>query len=263
MRDYACDVLAQLAGLPATWRRRIARIEHGSKQYEMQAVIAESGARVPWVLLSGGIHGEEPAGVHALIDFVKTSLSQHLGSYNFVVLPCINPSGFEAGTSDPASGPNINRSFGLANGAAEAREVERFLRELDRRFLFTMDLHEIDPNWAKEGFRPQDNPHACYLYEFARSPSMRIGRQMVDTLPDGIEACAWPRVYCDVNDRGVIAYPQSNGNPVYAKGTTFDAYLFANHTGHAFTTETPVGWELEKRKTVHLHFIAAALHLVE
>src|SRR3989344_24289 len=43
------------------------------------------------VLISAGIHGEEPAGVYALLKFLKEDISDFVADYRFLIFPCINP----------------------------------------------------------------------------------------------------------------------------------------------------------------------------
>ena len=90
----------------------------------------------------------------------------------------------------------------------------------------------------------------------------RIGRYLIDVLPPLVEVCIAPIVYDDINDRGVIAYPEANKNPFYAKGTSFDTYLAQHWTDHSLTMETSMLWPMEKRIEVHRIWIRTALDLI-
>jgi hypothetical protein len=68
-----------------------------------------------------------------------------------------------------------------------------------------------------------------------------------------------PTIYNDINQAGVISYPEACRNPIYARGTSFEGFLSRRYTGHAFTLETPTGWSLSDRVNTHLTFLKVAL----
>jgi hypothetical protein len=102
-------------------------------------LLAEIGATgLPVITLSAGMHGDEPAGVWALFSLVRDGLLDPRFAYR--IWPCLNPTGFAAGTRANAEGVDVNRSFGGAGRTPEARAVTTANR--DRRFALTIDLHE-------------------------------------------------------------------------------------------------------------------------
>lgn len=123
----------------------------------------------------------------------------------------------------------------------------------------TFDLHEVRPDYVGEGFVQKDNPRAAYLYETVNDDSKRIGRLMIDTLPPGRQVCDWPTIYDDINNAGVISYPEGCRNKIYAEATSFDSFLSNRYTGHSFTLETPTRWSLRDRVDTHLTFLKTAL----
>ncbi len=82
---------------------------------------------------------------------------------------------------------------------------------------------------------------------------------MIAGLPKDTGVCPWPKIYGDVAVNGVVTYPEGNLNPVYAEQTTLDGYVHGRFTAHTFTTETPIGWPLEKRVSTHLTWLRTAL----
>lgn len=66
----------------------------------------------PRVVITAGFHGEEPAGpltiAERLTDIVKYARARKIG---LTIFPCINPSGFEAGTRYNQSGERPNNDF--------------------------------------------------------------------------------------------------------------------------------------------------------
>ncbi len=211
------------------------------------------------VLLSGGVHGDEPAGVFALLQFLEKEAPRYAKEFRFFVFPCVNPGGFATGTAENSAGKNINRSFKKDSPALEAKWVMEQLQKWDRKFVFSIDMHEIPPYWEGEGFKAKDNPHTAYLYESQRDKKMRIGPAMLAGLPKDIEVCQWPRIYGDVAVGGLVTYPEGNFNQVYAEQTTLDGYLFEKLSSHTFTAETPIDWPMEKRVRTHLSWLKTAL----
>lgn len=63
------------------------------------------------ILISAGVHGDEPAGVYAVLEFLEKRSSPHLADFRFFVLPCVNPVGFELNEAGNVSGENLNRNF--------------------------------------------------------------------------------------------------------------------------------------------------------
>ncbi len=213
----------------------------------------------PTVLITGGVHGDEPAGVHAALAFLRQWHRDLNRAIQFVVFPCVNPSGFEHGSLRTESGANLNRLFGIGSTQREVRAIEQWLADHAFRFRMTFDLHEVRSDYVGEGFSEKDNPRAAYLYETVTDESERLGPRMIAALPPDRTVCDWPTIYGDINDRGVISYPAGCRNPIYAMGTSLDAFLSKHYTGQSFTLETPTEWSLDDRIETHLSLLQAAL----
>lgn len=211
------------------------------------------------ILISAGVHGDEPAGVYAALKFIKYWLGPYKEDYQFVIFPCMNPFGFEANTLETESGHNLNRQFGIESSIPEARTVESYLRYLKKEYVMTFDLHEIEPSYEGEGFTPADNPTDCYLYETITDNSPKLGSKMIESLPKHLDYCHWPEIYEDISVDGVVSYPEGLQNAVYSQQTNFDGYLNGRYTSHSFTNETPVGWPMPDRIVAHMVFLVTAL----
>lgn len=259
-RRFARDVERRVARLKDHCVEEIATLTYDRASWPLFCVRSPIlAADCPTVLISGGVHGDEPAGVHATLAFLAEGQREFREALQFVVFPCVNPSGFEAETLETQSGANLNRLFGIGSSQPEVRAIENWLAAHALRFRMTFDLHEVRPDYVGEGFSAEDNPRATYLYETVTDDSERIGRAMIEALPPGRPVCHWPTIYDDINDRGLISYPQSCRNPIYAEGTSFDSFLSRYYTGHSFTLETPTEWPLTDRVDTHLTFLKTAL----
>jgi Succinylglutamate desuccinylase / Aspartoacylase family len=265
VRSYTREVEARLDRLRGIKTMTLGVAEYAGTSYPIKACVVEGSGppRRPWVLISGGVHGDEIAGVYAAVEFLETRAPRLSESYQLAVLPCVNPSGFEHNTLETANGANLNRLFGTRSTQPEVTLVQAWLETLDVQFLATFDLHEVAPNYRGEGFVESDNPRGCYLYETQVDHPRRIGRAMIDALPPDFEVCRWPIIYRDRSHEGLISYPEDCENPIYSEQTTLDAYLNGRFTRHSFTLETPQDWRLEKRVQTHLLWLDKALALLK
>ncbi|HLP08969.1 MAG TPA: succinylglutamate desuccinylase/aspartoacylase family protein [Opitutaceae bacterium] len=79
--------------------------------------------------LFAGIHGDEPAGGWALLDFAASLLAEpSLGEgFEFVLYPCLNPTGLNLGTRFNSAGLDLNREFWRGSKQPEVVLLEREL----------------------------------------------------------------------------------------------------------------------------------------
>ena len=92
------------------------------------------------ILISGGIHGDEPAGVETICTFLENKLYRNfLDCWEFTLLPCINPSGFEAGSRNNHDEIDLNRMF---KEATAPQEVDFVKAVLDKPYNLDLELHE-------------------------------------------------------------------------------------------------------------------------
>ena len=93
-----------------------------SRRRAITAIIRKDGARGATALILGGIHGNEPKSVYVcrkLIDLLQADLGVGAG-VTWVIVPLVNPDGFEVRRRKNARGVDINRNFPTTNwNAAE------------------------------------------------------------------------------------------------------------------------------------------------
>ena len=124
----------------------------------------------PTILLSTGIHGDEPAGPLAALAFLESNPPSH---FNWLLTPLMNPTGIALGTRENASGLDLNRDY----AQPRSREIQAHLAWLARQPVpdLFMSLHE---DYDGTGF---------YLYEIqlAGRPSLhqQIFAQVAAHLP--------------------------------------------------------------------------------
>ncbi|MEW6157894.1 MAG: succinylglutamate desuccinylase/aspartoacylase family protein [Verrucomicrobiota bacterium] len=102
--------------------------------------------------LFAGIHGDERAGVHGLVEFVqhlvrRPELAQ---GYQLFLYPICNPTGFRSNTRHSASGKDLNREFWIDSREPEVRLLEGEIRA--RNFHGLVSLHADDTSDGMYGF---------------------------------------------------------------------------------------------------------------
>ena len=198
------------------------------------------------VCLSAGIHGDEPAGVEAILALMENPhlLHPYLDDLDFTLLPCINPSGYERGTRTNFQDLDLNRNFGKVNPPPEIRFVQQALA--DKQIDLSMEFHEdVDT----DGF---------YLYEIkARKPYFgeaivqEVARHWAINLRDRIEDLP--------SAKGVIRLPQHRLSQFRQRGWPQTIYLYRNGARHCITCETPVHLPLPERAQIHLTALVTSL----
>lgn len=195
------------------------------------------------VLLSAGIHGEEPAGVEAVLSFLESPPPDWL-RLNWVVWPCINPYGWERNQRRSRQGLDINRQFRGRTRSDHARLIKQ--RVAHRRFAVSLEFHEdVDA----EGY---------YLYEGYRN-RQPMAPAILARVAQVIPLDPRPRIDGHRTDgRGLILRPLNAAAMRRRRQWPMAYYLFLHHTDHVFGSETPVRAPLARRVAAHL----AALEVV-
>ena len=193
------------------------------------------------VLITGGMHGDEPAGVEAVLQFLARDNTALLKNFSFLVIPCINPYGYVHNTRETLDGVDINRAF-EAEDVAEVAILKKALGKT--QFSLAIDFHE---DYDATGF---------YLYEGKRDGKY-IGPKLATV------ATAIGRV--DPEDPGEDAPELAEG--VYKVATAWGTqgltpYLLHFHSEHVIISETPTVWHLEQRASLHLAILDTALNII-
>jgi hypothetical protein len=99
-----------------------------------------------------GIHGDEPAGILGLMDFVREldedpELGRH---FELSLYPLCNPTGYLAGTRESASGRDLNREFWRGSNEPEVMLLEKEIAA--RKFDGIISLHSDDTSPGFYGY---------------------------------------------------------------------------------------------------------------
>lgn len=190
------------------------------------------------VLITGGIHGNEPGGLETVLTFAR-ALSEEPDRYaniEFHILPLLNPWGWTRNLRFNASGTDINRDFS-SYASAEARAVRSLVEGM--RFDLIVNHHE-DPEAT--GF---------YMYQYAR-PDKGLCRQIIEA----VEQSGFPvereiRMLILKTEEGLIDAPM--WGLWYMRLTrqlSFDNYCRLELSKNVFTIETPMQGPMDTRVAV-------------
>ena len=212
---------------------------HGYPIHQIR--LAASARTARQVLITGGMHGDEPAGVEAVLQFLERDNTPLLKNFSFLVIPCINPYGYVHNTRETLDGIDINRTF-EAGDVVEVAIVKQALGQT--QFSLAIDFHE---DYDATGF---------YLYEGKRDERY-IG-------PD-LAAAAKAIGPMDPEDPGEDAPDIAEG--VYKVATSWGTqgltpYLLHFHSEHVIISETPTVWQLHQRAALHLTILDTALNIL-
>lgn len=241
-RDYAALVHRIRALQASGWKVHEAGEVCGMP---VLAVDRGSGGEHPQVLLVGGIHGDEPAGVEAAVSWIESGMADRR-AVDWLVLPCVNPCGWTYDRRTASARHDLNRSFNLAECCPEVQIVRKALE--GRRFLFAMDFHED---------RDAAGYYICEIKARAPFAGERIVRAVESLLPiwdvptlDGRKAAARGCVR-----RSPISLPVLRRRRLWP----IEFHLLRHHTEHTFCSETPMSFPIEARVRAHHAALDAAL----
>ncbi|OPL08823.1 MAG: hypothetical protein AVO34_14055 [Firmicutes bacterium ML8_F2] len=190
------------------------------------------------LLLCGGIHGNEPAGVEIMIHFIEmlADNEEKYHNYSIDIIPLINPWGWSHDLRFNQQGIDVNRDFASFE-SQEAILVSEFTTK--KRYDLIIDCHE-DPDAS--GF---------YIYQYANR-NQQLSRNIIEV----IRKLDYP-IEQDVNmiilktDDGLIDAPL--WGLYYMKMTgqlSMTNYFRLNHSDLVYTIETPTELPWESRITM-------------
>lgn len=185
------------------------------------------------ILMTGGVHGDEPAGVEAVLQFLEGPVEEYLDDYFFHVVPCANPSGLDAGTRVNGDGQDVNRSMS-DDTVPESRLLRQFVN--GHRYKVFFDHHE---DYEATGY---------YMYEAEREDRL-IGAEIVEAIK-----AVGPMDGDENTDEG-LDLPISEGlyaiNPEW-RSAGWSAWAYYECSDHVILTETPsTAWDLDRRVKAH------------
>ena len=205
------------------------------------------------VLITAGIHGDEPAGVLALYKYLLSVSFREL-EIEIYAFPCINPVGFLRNSRLSSDHFDLNRQMDPRSIAPEVRAVTSHLMTLGQTFDVAFDLHEDNPAVVCDFSPDSEQADAFYLYESNFNPlSAPVGDTIVRAIAaKGITISNQKKIYGEPAVRGVIARGIER-----TQYRDLERYLTMNFTDRVITSETPVASSLRERISTQVTVLEA------
>ena len=200
--------------------------------------------RLRRVLISAGIHGDEPASVETICRFLETEkYGAYLDKWEITILPCINPYGFENYTRENYSKKDLNRYFKEPSAPIEIQLVKSVIKP--SYFDLTLELHEdVD----SDGY---------YLFQKSNKPNgLGYGTQIINSVKK-IIPINLNKIIDGMNAEKGIIHKLKNINEM--EWWPMAGYSLSMNCGHCFTLETPTKFPLSTRVNAHLEALDSAL----
>ena len=132
-----------------------AHFKCGGEVYELTRYLfvgPEGGDTPIHIGVFAGVHGDEPEGSHALVQFIRMleAKPELARGYCLSFYPICNPTGFEDSTRSSRSGKDLNREFWKNSGEPEVRLLQNEL--ISRSFQGIISLHTDDTSTGFYGY---------------------------------------------------------------------------------------------------------------
>lgn len=195
------------------------------------------------VLLSAGIHGDEPAGVETICEFLeKEVFKEFCEEWEVTILPCLNPSGYAAATRTNHEEKDLNRLFKTNHSSIEVKLAQTVL---NTPFDLTLELHEdID----SKGFY-------IYMKELPETDPA-LGRKIINEAAKLMPINNDSEIEGVPADRGLLA---RLSDPEKMEWWPMALYAAAKGSKTCFTIETSTFFPFETRIACHRTAIKTAL----
>ncbi len=228
------------------WRRAILLRIRNDPVEALCSPRLRTGEGKPRVLLSAGIHGDEPAGVEALLSFFEQK-PHWIGQFAFTLIPLLNPWGLRHNSRLNEQGIDLNRSF----HRTDLPLIQELCALYARRgpFSLALLLHE--------------DYDACgiYLYETGPSGEVRFGEEILSRVSPWCPVDPRDRIEGRKHRNGILARPLRR--KWFEKiGLPEAAHLHFAGCRRVFTIETPSEFDVGLRVKAHMEAIDAALGLL-
>jgi len=203
------------------------------------------GPARPLIYFSAGIHGDEPAGVQALLELAAEGFFDDRAAWQ--ICPLLNASGLRRGARENAEGVDLNRDYRFPR----SREVALHRAWIDRQPppALSLCLHE---DWETAGF---------YLYMQGEAVAERVAHAIlqavaaVGPIETREEVDGFPIV------DGLIK-PRDTQPIAERKEWSEAVYLYERHPTPQFTFETPSSAALPLRVAMHKAAAEAAIDAI-
>ncbi len=195
------------------------------------------------LLFIAGIHGDEPAGILALYQYML-SISLREISLDVYAFPCVNPVGLLRNSRLSSGHFDLNRQMTRNSIAPEVRALVTRLDHLNLSFDAAFDLHEDNPAVPFDVTPDSSQADAFYLYESNFDPLRApIGADISRAVAQrGMRVSSQRMIYGERALKGVIQRGIER-----TRIFDIERFLTMNFTNHVITSETLASDPLKER----------------
>ncbi len=270
-RNYSKEVASPVKqNIPGHRMIKAGQVKTDSGMLPIYAALTKNYSKdLPKIFLSAGIHGEEPAGVYTLLDFMNRGIRKYLDHFSFLILPCLNPYGFSRGVRFGHSISDLNRSFNQVSGPPEVEAVKDLLQRFPGPYCLAIDFHETDTYMPRgEDLSVENIPAGFYMYETTCTGRPDLSPEIIQKIRNSGHPVSQRRYLYGAECRnGLICSPPPE-NPDFPAlpefNGTLDWYLLNNdYTDHFLATETPTAWPIKRRISVQKKALTCALDQIQ
>ena len=195
------------------------------------------------IYLSAGIHGDEPAGCLALLDWIEKN-PKRARELDLRILPCLNPWGLAHNKRCDELGRDLNRCYRDSAGSHTADHIALLKSQ---RFDLALILHE---DYDAQG---------CYIYETSNHRP-HLAEKILSAMSDHITPDPRRTIDGSRARNGVIRRRVSPETmPEWPEA--FALHFF--HAKRTFTIETPSEFSIDLRVDAHRAAITAAIDSIQ
>lgn len=190
----------------------------------------------PWVYISSGVHGDEPAPVQSVIEMWQTGLFSE--AFNWVLCPLVNPVGMARGTRENGDGIDLNRDYRHPSTAEVKFHTEWVNQNLPpEKFAIALNLHE---DWEAKG---------PYLYSLSPTGSQTLARQVLEKMDTVLPLEAAAEIDGMPADKGLIT-PQDIEHYREERADWPETFFLWEHAKSCMTFESPSSRSMESRVAI-------------
>lgn len=193
----------------------------------------------PTLYLSAGIHGDEPAGIHAIESMVRDN--RFSTEVNWLIFPCLNPTGYLNNKRRNDRGIDLNRDY-YYQKSEEIQAHAAWMKQECPNIDLYLSLHE---DWEAKG---------SYLYEINTHPGQKgFANEILDVADKILPLDPSPIIDAHpVNARGLIRH---RPEPDEIEGWPEAIFACKHKPLLSYTFETPSTFPLEQRVAAHIAVI--------
>lgn len=216
---------------------------HQASTYPLIKIVLGKG-NSSRVLISAGIHGDEPGGVESLLSFLQNKhYSPYLEKWEITLLPCINPHGYEFGTRENHEGKDLNRLFKVDKPPTEVSFAQSIL---STPYELTIELHEDNESTG------------YYLYQKGiNAKDDELGFKILEEIKDVMPINLNDEIDGSSADRGVVG---KNIDISTMDWWPMALYGLSKGVERCLTLETASQFDMATRVDAHLIAIKTALN---